>query len=77
MAKRIKVVHAEGGIPKNLEKVFPSYAALMRKMKIGTEVTVAVYERDKVLGDMLMGYGYVERISLTSYTTPRRLMHDY
>ena len=77
--KIIKVVFAGEGdtIPTKLNKNFASYAALMRKLEIGQTVTVAVYNRDKVLGDMLQGYGDVTRRTLTGYTVPRVLRHDY
>lgn len=77
--KIIKVVFADDGdvIPKHLDKNFASYAALMRKLDVGQTVTVAVYEREKTLGDMLMGYGTVTRRTLTGYTVPRRLHTEY
>lgn len=76
--KRIKVVVAgEGEIPKRLQKVFPSYAAVMRRLALGQTVTVAVYERSRELGDMLMGYGQVTRRTYTGYTVPKTLRHEY
>jgi len=72
MSKRIRVVHAEGDIPDRLKKVFPSYAALMRRMEIGATVTVSVSERIDG-NDMLLGYDTVERTKRMGYTKLRQL----
>lgn len=80
----IRLIKERGGyegtrredLPKKLLKQFSSYAAVMRALEVGQTALLRVEEGS---GDFWihMGYGEVTRDSLTSYTCPRRLMHDY
>lgn len=75
--KIIKVVVPGEETPTRLDKNFASFAALVRKLTVGQTVTVAVYERETGIDDVLMGYGTVTRTTLSKYTVPKKLNPEY
>jgi len=62
---------------KRTKKVFRSYGEVAKALSVGQRVIVGVSEMVKDLGDMLLGYGEVERTEDGYHIYPKHLMMEF
>ena len=59
------------------DKKFKSYIAIVKLLKLRERVTVCLASPQGVLGDLVLGYGEVERVNKKTYSVPRVLSQEY